>query len=73
MSTNLIYNEEITGMVVIDSGKEHVIVGNGCAGAECIKALRQSGYRGEIHLLTDSRWPIRTHAYYLLRGRKNWF
>jgi len=35
-----------------------VIVGNGCAGAECIKALRQSGYRGEIHLLTDSRWPI---------------
>ena len=35
-----------------------VIVGNGCAGAECIKALRQSGYRGKIHLLTDSRWPI---------------
>jgi NADPH-dependent 2,4-dienoyl-CoA reductase/sulfur reductase-like enzyme len=35
-----------------------VIVGNGCAGAECIKALRQSGYRGQIHLLTDSRWPI---------------
>ena len=38
--------------------KSMVIVGNGCAGAECIKALRQSGYRGEIHLLTDSRWPI---------------
>ena len=35
-----------------------VIVGNGCAGAECIKALRQSGYRGKIYLLTDSRWPI---------------
>jgi len=48
-------------MVVIDldvRGKSNVIVGNGCAGAECIKALRQSGYRGEIHLLTDSRWPI---------------
>jgi NADPH-dependent 2,4-dienoyl-CoA reductase/sulfur reductase-like enzyme len=35
-----------------------VIVGNGCAGAECIKALRESGYNGEIHLLTDSRWPV---------------
>jgi 3-phenylpropionate/trans-cinnamate dioxygenase ferredoxin reductase subunit len=35
-----------------------VIVGNGCAGAECIKALRQRDYRGKIHLLTDSRWPI---------------
>ena len=38
--------------------KSMVIVGNGCAGAECIKALRQSGYREKIHLLTDSRWPI---------------
>ncbi len=38
--------------------KSMVIVGNGCAGAECIKALRQSGYRGKIHLLTDSRWSI---------------
>jgi len=38
--------------------KSVVIVGNGCAGAECIKALRQSGYRGKIHLFTDSRWPI---------------
>ena len=35
-----------------------VIVGNGCAGAECIKALRESGYNGKIHLLTDSRWPV---------------
>ena len=35
-----------------------VIIGNGCAGAECIKALRESGYRGEIHLLTDSRYPV---------------
>jgi NADPH-dependent 2,4-dienoyl-CoA reductase/sulfur reductase-like enzyme len=35
-----------------------VIVGNGCAGAECIKSLRQSGYQGKIYLLTNSRWPI---------------
>jgi 3-phenylpropionate/trans-cinnamate dioxygenase ferredoxin reductase subunit len=35
-----------------------VIVGNGCAGAECVKALRQSGFKGKIYLLTDSRWPI---------------
>jgi len=39
-------------------GKSMVIVGNGCAGAECIKALRESGYSGGIHLITDSRWPI---------------
>ena len=38
--------------------KNMVIVGNGCAGAECIKALRESGYREKIHLLTDSRWPV---------------
>jgi NADPH-dependent 2,4-dienoyl-CoA reductase/sulfur reductase-like enzyme len=35
-----------------------VVVGNGCAAAECIKALRESGYRGKIHLLTDSRYPV---------------
>jgi len=35
-----------------------VIIGNGCAGAECIKALRESGYHGEIHLFTDNQWPI---------------
>ena len=35
-----------------------VIVGNGCAGAECIKALRESEYNGKIHLFTESRWPI---------------
>jgi NAD(P)H-nitrite reductase large subunit len=35
-----------------------VIVGNGCAGAECIKALRESGCHGEIHLFTDNRWPV---------------
>ena len=39
-------------------GKSVVIVGNGCAGAECIKALRESGYKGKIHLLTDSKWPV---------------
>jgi NAD(P)H-nitrite reductase large subunit len=35
-----------------------VIVGNGCAGAECIKALRESGYSEKVHLFTDSRWPV---------------
>ena len=39
-------------------GKSVVIVGNGCAGAECIKALRESGYKEKIHLLTDSKWSI---------------
>jgi NADPH-dependent 2,4-dienoyl-CoA reductase/sulfur reductase-like enzyme len=48
----------MTGTRLDDREKSMVIVGNGCAGAECIKALRQSGYRGEIHLLTDSQWPI---------------
>jgi len=33
-------------------------VGNGVAGAECIKDLRQSGDGGGIRLLTDSRWSI---------------
>lgn len=35
-----------------------VVIGNGCAGAECIKALRESGYRHGIQLVSDSRWPI---------------
>ena len=39
-------------------GKSMVIVGNGCTGAECIIALRGSGYNGRIRLLTDSRWPV---------------
>jgi NADPH-dependent 2,4-dienoyl-CoA reductase/sulfur reductase-like enzyme len=38
--------------------KSIVIVGNGCAGAECIKALRENGYIGKLHLITNSRWPI---------------
>ena len=38
--------------------KSMVIVGNGCAGAECIIALRKSGYNGKIHRITDSRWPV---------------
>jgi NADPH-dependent 2,4-dienoyl-CoA reductase/sulfur reductase-like enzyme len=51
----------MTRTVVTDShirGKSVVILGNGCAGAECIKALRESGYKEKIHLLTDSRWSI---------------
>ena len=39
-------------------GESMVIVGNGCAGAECIKALRESGYKEKIDLLTDNRWPV---------------
>ncbi len=35
-----------------------IIVGNGCAGAECIKALRESGHDEAIHLFTDSKWPV---------------
>jgi NAD(P)H-nitrite reductase large subunit len=35
-----------------------VIIGNGCAGAECIKALRETGYQGRIDLLTDNKWPV---------------
>ena len=38
--------------------KNIIIVGNGCAGAECIKALRESGYTRKIHLFTDSKWSI---------------
>ena len=38
--------------------KNMAIVGNGCAGAECIKALRESGYKEKIHLFTDNRWPV---------------
>ncbi len=34
------------------------IVGNGAASAECIRALRENGHRGDIHVLTDSTWPI---------------
>ncbi len=34
------------------------IVGNGCAAAECVKALRESGYSGKIRLLTDSPYPV---------------
>ncbi len=34
------------------------IVGNGVAGAECIRALRENGHCGAIHVFTDSTWPI---------------
>lgn len=34
------------------------VIGSGAAGAECVIALRERGYSGEIHLFTDSRWPI---------------
>jgi NAD(P)H-nitrite reductase large subunit len=34
------------------------VIGYGCAAAECIKALRENSYSGEIHVFSDSRWPI---------------
>ena len=34
------------------------IVGNGCATAECVKALRENGHGGAIHVLADNMWPI---------------
>jgi len=34
------------------------IIGNGCASAECFRALRENGYRGEIDLFADTTWPI---------------
>jgi NADPH-dependent 2,4-dienoyl-CoA reductase/sulfur reductase-like enzyme len=46
-------------MIHLDKNENKIaIIGNGCAGAECIKALRENGYRGEIHVLTDSKWPV---------------
>ena len=38
--------------------KKAAIIGNGGAGAECVKSLRESGYRGENHIFSDSQWPI---------------
>ncbi|HHV17734.1 MAG TPA: FAD-dependent oxidoreductase [Thermoanaerobacterales bacterium] len=35
-----------------------VVIGNGCAGAECIIAMRDNGYEGDITMLTSSKWPI---------------
>ena len=40
--------------------KEHhgiAIVGNGCAAAECVKALRENGYCGSIGLFSDNDFP----------------
>ena len=47
------------------------ILGNGCAGAECLKALRESGYQGQIHIFSDSKWPVYnpTLTTYYLAGK----
>jgi NAD(P)H-nitrite reductase large subunit len=43
----------------VDKHKNKVaITGYGCAAAECIKALRKNRYTGEIHVFTDSKWPV---------------
>lgn len=38
--------------------KSIVIVGNGCASAECIKALRENGYSGRIFLFSENNWSV---------------
>ncbi|MGA3128014.1 MAG: NAD(P)/FAD-dependent oxidoreductase [Candidatus Korobacteraceae bacterium] len=47
------------------------ILGNGCASAECLKALRESGYRGQIHVFSDGKWPVYnpTLTTYYLAGK----
>jgi NADPH-dependent 2,4-dienoyl-CoA reductase/sulfur reductase-like enzyme len=47
---------EIT--VLANNENKIVIIGNGSAAAECIKALRDNGYNREIHVCTSSKWPI---------------
>ena len=37
--------------------KSMCIIGNGGAGIEAIKALRQNKFAGDIHLISDSMWP----------------
>ncbi len=37
--------------------KKTVIVGNGCAAMECIKAMREQHYHEEIHLFSNAQWP----------------
>ena len=56
---NLLRNGVLWMMIKMGKNKNKIaIIGNGCAGAECIIALRESGYTGEIHVFTDSKWPI---------------
>lgn len=38
--------------------KNIVIIGNGCASAECVKSLRENGYKGKILLLSENHWPV---------------
>lgn len=38
--------------------KKIAIIGNGCAGVEGLKALRENGYKGEIHVFADGKWPV---------------
>ncbi|NLY71653.1 MAG: FAD-dependent oxidoreductase [Clostridiales bacterium] len=37
--------------------ENYVLVGNGCAAIECAKSLRENGYSGNIHLLSDLSVP----------------
>jgi NAD(P)H-nitrite reductase large subunit len=53
-----VYYRDSWGVVLSENSKKVAIIGNGCAAAECIKALRESGYGGEVHVFTDSEWPV---------------
>ena len=37
--------------------ENYVIIGNGGAAMECIKAARENGYKGEITLVSDALYP----------------
>jgi len=53
------------------SNSPTVIVGNGAAAIEAIKALRENGYRNEIHVISDSTYPAYNPMLttYLVAGR----
>lgn len=53
---------------MVNVKRKTAIIGNGCAAAECIIALRQAGCEDEIHVFADNKWdtgnPMLT-TYYL--------
>lgn len=40
------------------NGDKIAIIGNGCAAAECLKAVRKNGYTGEIHIFAEGKPPV---------------
>jgi len=46
-------------VIALNSEVQNIlIIGNGFASAECIKALRDNGYNGKISLLNDNHWSV---------------